>query len=164
VKFISLNMAAPFLLLGIGLDDTYVLLSSWRRLSSHQLTVPERMGLCFSDAAVSITVTSLTDFFGFLAGVVTPFPSVRIFCLYSGISVGFIYIWHLTLFGGFLAIAGYAEKDNRHGLLCCVKVTPKSQSKDKSWVFRTFMTGGINKADPYNPEDNKDHVGMAFIR
>jgi len=37
VKFISLNMAAPFLLLGIGLDDTYVLLSSWRRLSSHQV-------------------------------------------------------------------------------------------------------------------------------
>jgi len=26
------------------------------------------------------------------------------------------------------------------------------------------MTGGINKDDPYNPEDNKDHVGMAFIR
>jgi hypothetical protein len=30
--------------------------------------------------------------------------------------------------------------------------------------YRMFMTGGINPADPYNPEDNKDHVGMAFIR
>ncbi len=43
IEFISLNMAAPFLLLGIGIDDMFVLLSSWRRTSVH-LSVPERMG------------------------------------------------------------------------------------------------------------------------
>ncbi len=43
VEFISLNMAAPFLLLGIGVDDTFVMLSSWSR-SSVQLPVSERMG------------------------------------------------------------------------------------------------------------------------
>lgn len=43
IEFISLNMAAPFLLLGIGIDDTFVLLSSWRRTSVHS-SVPERMG------------------------------------------------------------------------------------------------------------------------
>ena len=43
VEFISLNMAAPFLLLGIGIDDTFVLLSSWRRSSVHT-SVSERMG------------------------------------------------------------------------------------------------------------------------
>jgi predicted RND superfamily exporter protein len=43
VEFISLNMAAPFLLLGIGLDDTYVLLSSWRRSDVHA-SVSDRMG------------------------------------------------------------------------------------------------------------------------
>ena len=43
VEFISLVMAAPFLLFGIGIDDTFVTLSSWRRASPH-LSVPERMG------------------------------------------------------------------------------------------------------------------------
>ncbi len=42
VEFISLVMAAPFLLFGIGIDDTFVTLSSWRRTSPH-LSVPERM-------------------------------------------------------------------------------------------------------------------------
>ena len=119
---------------------------------------------CFSDAAVSITVTSLTDFFSFMAGYFTPFPCVRIFCLYTGISVAFIYIWHLTLFAGMLALAGRAEKNNRHGFLVCCEVTPKSQAKNKSWFYRTFMTGGINPNDPHNPEDNKDHVLMVFFR
>jgi hypothetical protein len=84
--------------------------------------------------------------------------------LFQGISVAFIYLWHLTLFGGILAVGGYAEKENRHGFLCCVTVTPKSLAKEKPWYHKMFMTGGINKDDPYNPEDNKDHVGMAFIR
>ena len=38
-----MNLAAPFLLFGIGLDDTFVVLSSWHR-SSPNLPVPERMG------------------------------------------------------------------------------------------------------------------------
>ena len=43
VEFISMVMAAPFLLFGIGIDDTFVTLSSWRRTSPHD-SVPERMG------------------------------------------------------------------------------------------------------------------------
>lgn len=163
VEFISLNMAAPFLLLGIGIDDTFVMLSSWRRSPIHS-SVPERMGRCYADAAVSITVTSLTDFLSFMAGAVTPFPSVRIFCLFTGIAVAFIYIWHCTFFGAIMALSGYAEKKNLHAICCCVKATPKSQAMNRNFLFRWFMTGGINPEDPHNPRDNRDHAGMVFFR
>ena len=43
VEFVALNMAAPFLLLGIGIDDTFVMLSAWRRSDRHK-DVPQRMG------------------------------------------------------------------------------------------------------------------------
>ena len=43
IKFIALNMAAPFLLLGIGIDDTFVMISAWRRSPRH-LPINERMG------------------------------------------------------------------------------------------------------------------------
>ena len=162
VEFIALCLAAPFLLLGIGIDDTFVMLSAWVR-SSKQASVPERMGQAFSDAAVSITVTSLTDFLSFIAGVITPFPVVRIFCLYTGCAVAFIYVWHLTLFGGCLALAGYAEQKNKHGMFCFT-VTPKSLALNRNWFYRVFCTGGVNPMDPYNPIDNKEHAGMAFLR
>ena len=162
VEFMALCLAAPFLLLGIGIDDTFVMLSAWVR-SSKQASVPERMGQAFSDAAVSITVTSLTDFLSFIAGVITPFPVVRIFCLYTGCAVAFIYVWHLTLFGGCLALAGYAEQKNKHGLFCFT-VTPKSQASSRNWFYRVFCTGGINPMDPSNPMDNKEHAGMVFLR
>ena len=110
------------------------------------------MGAAFSEAAVSITVTSVTDFLSFFAGVITPFPCVRIFCLYCGTAVAFIYVWHITFFGACLALAGYAEQRNLHGLVPCLTATPKSLATNRNWAFRAFMTGGVNPADPYNPK------------
>jgi len=163
VEFTALCLAAPFLLFGIGIDDTFVMISAWRRSPTHS-TIPERMGLAYSEAAVSITVTSLTDFLGFMAGVITPFPCVRIFCIYTGIAVAFIYVWQLTFFGAFLALSGYSEKNNKHGMVPCYRATPKSQATHHNWLFKAFCTGGINPSDPYNPVDNKDHAGMVFLR
>lgn len=69
--------------LGIGIDDTFVMLAAWRRTSIKQ-SVPERMAITLSEAAVSITITSVTDVISFAIGVFSPFPSVTIFCIYSG--------------------------------------------------------------------------------
>ena len=126
MDFIGINLAAPFLMLGIGIDDTFVLLAAWRRTSVHD-SVPTRLGNCYREAGVSITITSVTDMLSFWVGIITPFPCVRIFCVYTGACVIFTYVWHITFFGGCMAVAGYAEKQNRHALSCCV-VLPKSQS------------------------------------
>ena len=63
-----------------------------------------------------------------------------------------------------MALAGRAEKHNRHGLMVCCTVTPKSLATEKSWLYRTFMTGGINQSDPDHPMDNQDHIVMVFFR
>ena len=91
IPFIGINMAAPFLMLGIGIDDTFVMLGAWRRTSIHA-PVEDRMSEAFRDAAVSITITSVTDMLSFFVGVITPFPCVRIFCIYTGKNVYFFMI------------------------------------------------------------------------
>jgi len=162
MEFIGINLAAPFLMLGIGIDDTFVMLASWRRTSSHD-SVSKRMAACYVDAAVSITITSITDMLSFWIGAITPFPCVRIFCVYTGACVVFTYLWHITFFGGCMALAGYAEKQNRHAITCCI-VTPKSQAGSRSWLYRVFCSGGINQQDPWNPKDNKENALMKFFR
>lgn len=72
---------------GIGIDDTFVMLAAWRR-TNLQDSVADRMAQTYADAAVSITITSLTDMISFFIGAITPFPCVQIFCLYTG---GFMY-------------------------------------------------------------------------
>ena len=117
-------------LLGIGMDDTFVLLAAWRR-TDDRLSVPERMAHAYADAGVSITITSLTNFISFWIGVITPFPCVRIFCIYTAMAVLFTYIYHVTFFGGCMALSGYAEERNLHSFIC-VPTMPKSLARKYS--------------------------------
>jgi len=86
------------------------------------------MAETYVEASVSITITSLTDAFSFFVGVLTPLPGIQIFSIYAGTTVLFIYMWQLFIFGGFLAISGYHEEDNRHGLLFWKHAIPKHQA------------------------------------
>lgn len=56
---------------------------------------------------------------------------------------------------------------------CCISAARsiflKSQlvyffSEKRSWFYKTFMAGGINRDDPDNAMDNKEHMVMAFFR
>lgn len=109
---------------GIGIDDTFVMLAAWRR-TPVKLSVPERMGHMMSEAAVSITITSVTDMISFWMGIISPFPSVRIFCTYSALAVTFTYLWHITFFAGCMSLFGYFEQRNLHGIFGC-EVKPVS--------------------------------------
>lgn len=100
------------------------MLAAWRRTSPKE-SVPTRMGLMMSEAAVSITITSLTDMVSFWIGTISPFPSVQIFCMYSGFAVSFTFLYHITFFAACIAISGYCEESNRHSIFG-FKVQPVS--------------------------------------
>ncbi|TMW49794.1 hypothetical protein DOY81_005151, partial [Sarcophaga bullata] len=164
IEFIGINLAAPFLMIGIGIDDTFVMLAGWRRTSLKQ-SVAERMGHTMSEAAVSITITSLTDLISFSIGIISPFRSVQIFCKYSVLAVVFTFLWHITFFAACMAISGYRERQNRHALFGCKVQSLSVAIKEKRNIFyRAIMSGGINREDPDNPVDNKDHILMSFFR
>ncbi|KAB0795639.1 hypothetical protein PPYR_12478 [Photinus pyralis] len=162
IDFIGINLAAPFLMIGIGIDDTFVMLAAWRRTSIKD-TVPERMAKMLSEAAVSITITSVTDMISFFIGIFNPFPSVRIFCIYSSVATLFTFIFHLTFFTSCMALAGYCEQGNRHSIVC-VKVQPVSKSRHRSIFYRLLCTGGVDPNDIDNATDNKEHRLMVFFR
>ena len=68
--FGELHSSLPFLLLGIGVDDMYVIVQGISNLSDSdkKLPIPDRIGIAMKHAGVSITVTSVTDMAAFLIG------------------------------------------------------------------------------------------------
>ncbi|KAL7644466.1 UNVERIFIED_CONTAM: hypothetical protein RMT77_005298 [Armadillidium vulgare] len=159
----TMNILSPFLVIGIGLDDMFVTLASWRR-TNIQDSVEKRLAETYADVGLSILVTSLTNMISFLVGVIAPFPAVRMFCIYSATSIAALYLLHMTFFGGFLAIFGNYERDQLHSVTF-KKVLPKSDkecAQNKCYSF--WCAGGINKEDPQNEIDNKPHIGMVFFR
>ena len=69
------SFSSTLLLTGVGMDDAFVLLAAWRR-TNPTMSVPKRLSHTYAEAAVSITITSLTNFISFMIGIITPFPSV----------------------------------------------------------------------------------------
>ncbi|XP_066298693.1 patched domain-containing protein 3-like [Branchiostoma lanceolatum] len=158
-SFSSLNETIPFLLLGIGVDDMFVMIAAWRKCDV-RLPVQERTGRAMSDAGVSITITSITDCLAFAAGIWNVFPSVRLFCIYASVGVAFDFLYQITFFAAFMSLTGRRERANRHCLTCC-PVLPKSQARDKSAAYRLCCAGGVSKQEgvfdnPSSEEFNKD--------
>ncbi|XP_067135046.1 patched domain-containing protein 3-like [Centruroides vittatus] len=135
------NVTVPFLILGIGMDDTFVLLSAWRR-SDRKQNVEKRLGETYSVSAVSITLTSLTNIVCFFIGAVaTTFLGCNIYCGYICCCLVFDYIYQITFIGGLFAICGYAEEKNLHAITF-MPIKDKHLNKAKGCFQKTLkMTG-----------------------
>ncbi|ROL41333.1 Patched domain-containing protein 3 [Anabarilius grahami] len=108
---------APFLILGIGVDDMFIMISCWQKTEVNK-AVEIRLAETYKEAGVSIAITTLTDVLAFYIGLMTPFRSVQSFCMYTSTALLFCYIFNITFFGACLALNGRREKDNRHWLTC----------------------------------------------
>lgn len=165
LEYIDINIAVPFLMLGIGMDDTFVLLAAWR-CTDKKASVEDRMAKTYEDAAVSITVTSLTNFISFLIGISAPFPVVRIFCTAAASAVLFTYLFQITFFGGCLTLFGYAEEKKLHSLTF-LPIKEKEETKDYNLFYRILCTG--RKTEDTKPDDGyfmmvcfKDNLGKTL--
>ncbi|XP_036375208.1 patched domain-containing protein 3-like [Megalops cyprinoides] len=144
IPFSMTAASSPFLILGIGVDDMFILISCWQQTNVHD-RVKDRLADTYKEAAVSITITTLTDALAFYIGVMTPFRSVQSFCLYTGTAVVFCYIYSITFFGAFLALNGRREESNRHWLTC-MKV-PVECPPERSGGYRACCVGGAYDHD-----------------
>lgn len=164
-EYIDLSLSIFFLLIGIGLDDSFVLLAAWRRTYNKD-TVEKRISDAYSEAAVSITLTSVTNFLSFCIGMTTPYRVVQIYSLYACTSIIFAYFLQITFFGGILALSGFREKNNMHSLLCIGVNMKKTYSRK---IYQVLKVGLVNKDSTFNSSDvfikfYRDIIGEILIK
>jgi len=162
VKAVPQVGLVPFLTLGVGVDNMFIMISAWRRTDVPALAgldmhkrVTIRMGESMKEAALSISITSLTDILAFGIGSITEFRTVEIFCLYTGMSILINYIFCITLFAAAMVFSGWREENNRH-CFSLKKVHSKEEAIENgaSWWYRIWCSGG--KSGRFEPESYKE--------
>uniref|UniRef100_A0AAV2JXK9 SSD domain-containing protein n=1 Tax=Knipowitschia caucasica TaxID=637954 RepID=A0AAV2JXK9_KNICA len=76
LPFVMTAASCPFMLLGIGLDDMFIMISCWQKTLVTD-SAPVRLSQTYREAAISITITSLTDALALFLGYFSPFGSLE---------------------------------------------------------------------------------------
>ncbi|KAK0413072.1 hypothetical protein QR680_006582 [Steinernema hermaphroditum] len=139
VTFVDMCSVMPFLSLTIGIDDTFLMLAAWHE-TDRRASVEDRIEASMRHAAVSISITSLTDTLAFLIGAITPLPAVLYFCYYSAAAIAFIFLYSLTIFVAFLALQGRWEERCRNSTFYVETKSIEHYEKTSS-VERLFNLG-----------------------
>ncbi|XP_072025841.1 patched domain-containing protein 3-like [Amphiura filiformis] len=162
IPYATVAGAVTFLIFGIGVDDMFVMMSAWRLTSAYK-TTKERMKDAFEEAALSITITTITDILAFSIGCVSQFYSIRLMCMYAAVSVIFAYIYMITFFAACMVFIGYREEKNRHAITL-QKVLPKKNAPSKCYYI--FCAGGSSDTPVDEQADGKlsDTGVMIFFK
>ena len=123
----------PFLALGLGVDDMFVLahhFKAYGTAGSGEGGPPEpaeMVRLCLTKAGPSITLTTVVNGLVFLVGSLTPIPAVTAFCLQAALAVCMNYLLLLTVFPVVMALDARRALAGRRDVLCCAQVRPHNR-------------------------------------
>jgi hypothetical protein len=117
----------PFVLLGIGVDDAFVIANAFdreregiARASEDDESLIQRGSRALARAGASITVTSLTDLVAFAISSSSALPALASFCAFASINIFFLWALAATFFVSCLVIDEKRQRDNRRDCLCCL--------------------------------------------
>nr|XP_012227494.1 PREDICTED: patched domain-containing protein 3-like [Linepithema humile] len=114
----------PFLLLGIGVDDMFVIMQSLETMSEADkaLDIPARIAKSIQVSGMSITATSFTNIVVFAIGMTTVMPFLKSFCMFATMGILFLYIYEIMFFVSCLVFDERRLAAKRDG--CCCRPRP----------------------------------------
>ena len=123
--FVRIVGILPFLVIGIGLDDMFIIVDHLDRQDRH-LKVSATVRQVMSGTGVTITMTTLTDLVAFAVSTKSQFPSITYFCTYAALTISFAFLMIVTVFVALLSFDVRRIKANRRNCLpICHAPEPK---------------------------------------
>jgi Niemann-Pick C1 protein len=136
----------PFILLGIGVDDAFVIVNAFNRerkgprTSEDNDDLTKRCARALARAGASITVTSATDVVAFGISASSKLPALASFCAYAAISIFFLWLFASTFFTATLVLDERRQRDNRRECLCCITRKNPIQDDDDDGYEEEFLS------------------------
>ncbi|XP_023328081.1 Niemann-Pick C1 protein [Eurytemora carolleeae] len=131
--FSPLHSVIPFLIMGLGVDDMFVIMQSLDNLDAKGGTalwsIERKIAETMKLGGVAITITSFTDLIAFAIGAITVLPALKSFCLFCAVGIASVYFYTATIFVAFLSIDERRIRAKRNGM--CPLIVHKDWTPNK---------------------------------
>lgn len=165
LKFGPMHSLIPILLIGLGVDNAFVIVQEYNNAEQRdkdlrvRRSLVERIANGLRHAGVGITVTSMTDVIVFAVGGTTVLPSLRSYSLYAAVGILFTFFLQTTFFVACLTIDTKRIDQLRNGMFCCIKYNPDTWIPN-SFSQKNWLQLGFNK---FGLVLQKNYAKMAVI-
>ena len=135
-----MHSVMPFLMLGIGIDDMFVIMQCWDTQSAEerQGSLEKRFGFLMRNAGAAITVTSVTDIIAFGIGASTILPALQSFCIYASVGIIATFIFQSSFFLAWMTLDQRRIEANRNSCCPCYVHTGTSyESVTQTGILQT---------------------------
>jgi len=133
--FTNLALILPFILVGVGLDDAFILTGEFA-LTNPEDSLYDRLMEMILKGGAAISITTLTNVVAFGLGSAATIPAVSWFCVYAALAIMFDFIVQLTYFVALIMFDQKRIEANKYD--CCVCVT---RTKEDPVVQEAETTG-----------------------
>ncbi|KAF0297659.1 Protein patched [Amphibalanus amphitrite] len=120
----STTQIIPFLALGLGVDDMFLLALTYSTTDLSHTPPQDHVGEVLKRAGVSVLLTSLCNVMAFLSAAILPIPALRHFSLQAGILVLFNVLSILFIFPAMLSLDLRRRRARAYDIVCCWSERP----------------------------------------
>ncbi|KAL3871066.1 hypothetical protein ACJMK2_039087 [Sinanodonta woodiana] len=153
VLFTNVIGCTPYILLGLEINYVLIMLAqpvNYETTSNYE----DRFITIFAPSSTGITMALFTHILTFGVGIWSNIPVMRHFCLYLALTLGFVFINHMTFFAACLALHEKRVSLNRHCCTCMPVESPaKLKEKGRSRCFICCCSG----KEPSSSEELEGH-------
>ena len=103
VPYTLVTNVLPYIVFGVGLDDTYIIVGAFARRDSSQ-PIKDRINDTFEEVGLSIFMTSLTTALAFMLGCISSVPAIQYICLYGFPAILIDFFYQVTFFVALLVL------------------------------------------------------------
>ncbi|XP_046629599.1 protein patched isoform X1 [Neodiprion virginianus] len=109
----------PFLALGLGVHDMFLLTHTYAELSVNEVRSGEQTGMVLKRTGLSVLLTGLSNVSAFFAAAMIPVPALRVFSLQAAILILFNLAAMLLIFPAMVSLDLRRRRSGRSDIFCC---------------------------------------------
>lgn len=146
IPFTSMTQLLPFVVFGVGLDDTYIVTFEYLRSDPDKDTLV-RIEETMKEVGQSIALTTITTMSAFILGCISTIPAIQWVCIYAFPTIFINFVYQITLFVAFLVLDERRVKAKQKD--CCICASVETGANDA-------VASGMECIEHDDPENTSD--------